>query len=405
MPSAQGPLAVTGFASQGKAETRDPGRADHRPHPQRRAVEREGPGRFADEKVLVLELRNPDFNTAVSVADAINAYTQQRFGIKVAREDDLRTVTAAAAVLRRRRPLHGRDRRARCAGRRARPRRHRRAHRHHRHRQGRADLDRGGCARQPDGARHRDAQGLPAAARSRAARPSSRPTPLSPSARRAATSPSSAGTNLQTLVSGLNRIGLKPQRHHRHPAGDQVGRRAAGRPGGAMIRQRMIAGGGSNRARAERRAVRAGCRRLRWSCSHRSRLRAAGMGAGSGNGRAGEARSRHILDLRSAPRQSPRPPTSPAVEVVHEAHARGRSASPQPPRPRLCQRRASAPAPTQPMPSSAQPTAAQQYCANIANAAAEARFAWQKQALADIERSSASASRCSMPRWPSCRSG
>jgi flagellar motility protein MotE (MotC chaperone) len=30
--------------------------------------------------------------------------------------------------------------------------------------------------------------------------------------------------------------------------------------------------------------------------------------------------------------------------------------------------------------------AVQQYCANIANPAAEARFAWQKQALADIER-------------------
>ena len=47
-------------------------------------VEREAPGSFADETVLVLELRNPDFNTAVSIADAINGYTQQRYGIKVA---------------------------------------------------------------------------------------------------------------------------------------------------------------------------------------------------------------------------------------------------------------------------------------------------------------------------------
>jgi flagellar P-ring protein precursor FlgI len=89
----QGPLAVTGFASQGKAESLTQGVPTTGRIPNGALVEREGPGRFADEKVLVLELRNPDFNTAVSVADAINAYTHQRFGIKVAREDDLRTVT------------------------------------------------------------------------------------------------------------------------------------------------------------------------------------------------------------------------------------------------------------------------------------------------------------------------
>src|SRR5262245_20483303 len=90
---AQGPLAVTGFAQQGKAETLTQGVPTTGRIPNGALVEREGPGRFADEKVLVLELRNPDFNTAVSVADAINTYTHERFGIKVAREDDLRTVT------------------------------------------------------------------------------------------------------------------------------------------------------------------------------------------------------------------------------------------------------------------------------------------------------------------------
>jgi flagellar P-ring protein precursor FlgI len=89
----QGPLAVTGFASQGKAETLTQGVPTTGRIPNGALVEREGPGRFADEKVLVLELRNPDFNTAVSVADAINAYTHHRFGIRAAREDDLRTVT------------------------------------------------------------------------------------------------------------------------------------------------------------------------------------------------------------------------------------------------------------------------------------------------------------------------
>jgi flagellar P-ring protein FlgI len=90
---AQGPLAVTGFASAGKAETLTQGVPTTGRIPNGALVEREGPNRFADEKVLVLELRNPDFNTAVSVADAINAHMQQRYGVRVAREDDLRTVT------------------------------------------------------------------------------------------------------------------------------------------------------------------------------------------------------------------------------------------------------------------------------------------------------------------------
>jgi flagellar P-ring protein precursor FlgI len=90
---AQGPLAVTGFASGGKAETLTQGVPTTGRIPNGGLIEREAPGQFADEKVLVLELRNPDFNTAVGVADAINAYTHHRYGIRVAREDDLRTVT------------------------------------------------------------------------------------------------------------------------------------------------------------------------------------------------------------------------------------------------------------------------------------------------------------------------
>jgi flagellar P-ring protein precursor FlgI len=89
---AQGPIAVSGFASGGKAETLTHGVPTTGRIPNGALIEREGPGRLADEKVLVLELRNPDFNTAVRVADAINAHTYQRYGVKVAREDDLRTV-------------------------------------------------------------------------------------------------------------------------------------------------------------------------------------------------------------------------------------------------------------------------------------------------------------------------
>jgi flagellar P-ring protein precursor FlgI len=90
---AQGPLAVSGFSNTGKAETLTQGVPTTGRIPNGALIERDGPGRFADEKVLVLELRNPDFKTAVGVADAINAFTQERYGVRVAREDDLRSVT------------------------------------------------------------------------------------------------------------------------------------------------------------------------------------------------------------------------------------------------------------------------------------------------------------------------
>lgn len=93
---AQGPLAVTGFSSQGKAESLTQGVPTTGRVPNGALVEREAPGRLSDEKTLVLELRNPDFNTAVRVADAINSYSMDRFGLRVAREEDLRSI-----VLRR----------------------------------------------------------------------------------------------------------------------------------------------------------------------------------------------------------------------------------------------------------------------------------------------------------------
>ncbi|MGE0849555.1 MAG: flagellar basal body P-ring protein FlgI [Hyphomicrobiaceae bacterium] len=89
----QGPLAVAGFATGGKAETITQGVPTTGRIPNGALVEREAPGKLSDEKILVLELRNPDFNTAVNVADAINAHTMLRYGVKAARENDLRTVS------------------------------------------------------------------------------------------------------------------------------------------------------------------------------------------------------------------------------------------------------------------------------------------------------------------------
>ena len=48
---------------------------------------------FADDRSLSLELRNPDFSTAVRVADAINSYSREHYGMETARERDLRTVS------------------------------------------------------------------------------------------------------------------------------------------------------------------------------------------------------------------------------------------------------------------------------------------------------------------------
>ncbi len=55
-------------------------------------IEREIGDRFADIPSLVLELNNPDFRTTVRVADAINTYSNNRYGVRVARERDYRSV-------------------------------------------------------------------------------------------------------------------------------------------------------------------------------------------------------------------------------------------------------------------------------------------------------------------------
>ena len=92
---AQGPIAVTGFASGGKSETLTQGVPTTGRIANGALVEREAPGRFGDERFIVLELRSPDFNTAVRIADTINAYTGQTYGVRSAREEDLRTITLA----------------------------------------------------------------------------------------------------------------------------------------------------------------------------------------------------------------------------------------------------------------------------------------------------------------------
>ena len=89
---AQGQLAVTGFQVVGQAETVTQGVPTAARIPNGALIERELPGKFGDSGPMVLELKNPDFKTVIEVVDAINAFAQQRYGIRAASERDYRSV-------------------------------------------------------------------------------------------------------------------------------------------------------------------------------------------------------------------------------------------------------------------------------------------------------------------------
>src|SRR5579885_1122468 len=55
-------------------------------------IERELPGQLREIGELMLVLRNPDFGTAVRIADAINAYGMAKYGTRLAHEQDQRAV-------------------------------------------------------------------------------------------------------------------------------------------------------------------------------------------------------------------------------------------------------------------------------------------------------------------------
>jgi flagellar P-ring protein precursor FlgI len=91
----QGPVSISGFSAKGQAESLSQNVPTTGRVPNGALVEREVAGQLDDEQVLVLELRNPDFATAVRIADTINAYTRKKYGRKTASEHDLRTVSLA----------------------------------------------------------------------------------------------------------------------------------------------------------------------------------------------------------------------------------------------------------------------------------------------------------------------
>jgi flagellar P-ring protein FlgI len=89
--SAQGALSITGFEAAGQAQTLSQGVPTAGRISNGAIIERAVPAP-PDELRLILELRNPDYNTAVRIVDAVNAYSQQRFHRRSAFEVDSRSV-------------------------------------------------------------------------------------------------------------------------------------------------------------------------------------------------------------------------------------------------------------------------------------------------------------------------
>jgi flagellar P-ring protein FlgI len=89
---AQGPVLVSGFSAQGAAEQVTQGVPTSGRVPNGAIVEREVAQQLGEVRQLILQLRNPDFSTAIRVTDAINEFALARYGRRVAAEQDARTV-------------------------------------------------------------------------------------------------------------------------------------------------------------------------------------------------------------------------------------------------------------------------------------------------------------------------
>ena len=92
---AQGSVVVSGFQAEGQAQQLTQGVATSGRVPGGAIIERELNADFEAADHLVLQLRNPDFGTAVAVADAINAYTVQRYGGATANARDSTEIAVA----------------------------------------------------------------------------------------------------------------------------------------------------------------------------------------------------------------------------------------------------------------------------------------------------------------------
>jgi flagellar P-ring protein precursor FlgI len=89
--TAQGAVSVTGFDAQGQAETVSQGVPTAGRISNGAIVEIASPAPV-DQLKMMLELRNPDYTTAIRIIDAINQYARQAFHRSIAFERDSRSV-------------------------------------------------------------------------------------------------------------------------------------------------------------------------------------------------------------------------------------------------------------------------------------------------------------------------
>ncbi|MBW3097369.1 flagellar basal body P-ring protein FlgI [Pseudohoeflea coraliihabitans] len=89
---AQGSVIVSGLTAEGDAATLQQGIATSGRLPAGATIEREIPAHFKQVDGLVFQLRNPDFSTAVGIADVINAYASTRYGQAIAEARDSTTI-------------------------------------------------------------------------------------------------------------------------------------------------------------------------------------------------------------------------------------------------------------------------------------------------------------------------
>lgn len=90
--AAQGPVSISGFVAVGQAQKLTQGVPTAGRIANGALVERRLPNNLESEKTFTLELLNPDFATAARTADVINVYTMDRYNGYAARAADHRSI-------------------------------------------------------------------------------------------------------------------------------------------------------------------------------------------------------------------------------------------------------------------------------------------------------------------------
>lgn len=85
--AAQGSITISGFEAKGQNEILTHGVPTAGRIPGGGLVERNAPGLPSSSRDLHLELKNPDFATAMSIVDAVNEYGEKKAGRRLAREN------------------------------------------------------------------------------------------------------------------------------------------------------------------------------------------------------------------------------------------------------------------------------------------------------------------------------